>query len=235
MHIYSVKASSLLIVGLLVGTIEVANAEESYTPCVQDSVKQQLRSSELRQLEKADQNDRLNGQILPGVDIRDRERRQRVGQIFGEGCFKSGDDFASAALIYQHGGDLYFDPHAGQPRALAPDQIFQAFLWSTRATELGTDSKWLTAAAVDRYLWFTGHKQLFGTQGSKVNMNDRCWCLVPTEVAFPDSTRTQYTGLTLVQALEHTQEFPGQPSGCEPTYCAFNLQGSPQGTVPGFW
>jgi hypothetical protein len=29
-------------------------------------------------------------------------RRKRVGEIFGEGCFSKAQDFAAAALVYQH-------------------------------------------------------------------------------------------------------------------------------------
>lgn len=212
----------------------LAWAGEAYVPCLQDAAKQQQRSIELKQLERADQADRPGNQMRPGAEARDRERRQRVGQIFGEGCFKAGADFANAAMVYQHGGDMY-GSEQGQTRALAPEHLFQAFLWAKRATELGTDSKWLTASAIDRYLQYSGRKQLFGTQGFKVNVSDRCWCIVPTEAAFPDSIRVQYTGKTLAQALEHVRDFPGQPADCKPAYCPLDLAESPQGTVPGFW
>lgn len=194
-------------------------------------IKQQ-RSAELKQLEEADQADRQSNQLRPGAELRDRERRQRVGQIFGEGCFKTGADFANAALIYQHGGDNY--SASATPRALAPDQLFQAFVWAKRATDLGTESKWLTAAAVDRYLQYSGHKQLFGTQAFKAS-TDRCLCVVPTETSFPDSMRVELTGKTLAQALNYLKEFPGQPADCKPAHCAMDLAASPQGTVPGFW
>lgn len=213
-----------------------SNAEgaDSYKPCLLDPAKQAQRSADLKQLEQADQADRSGNQMRPGTERRDRERRQRVGEIFGEGCFKTGADFANAAMVNQHGGDFYSGEGA-VTRALAPEQLLQAFLWAKRATELGTDSKWLTAAALDRYLWYTGHKQLFGTQAFKANVSDRCWCMVPTETSFPDATRTQYTGKTLEQALDHLKEFPGQASDCKPSFCALDLAASPQGTVPGFW
>lgn len=213
--------------------LTVAWATDAYVPCIQDTTKQLQRSAELKQLEQADQDDRPNTQLRPGAEARDRERRQRVGQIFGEGCFKTGADFANAAMVYQHGGDMYGSAQ-GQVRALAPEQLFQAFLWAKRATELGTDAKWLTAAAIDRYLQYSGHKQLFGTQAFKAS-TDHCLCVVPTEAAFPDSMRTKLTGKTLAEALAFLKEFPGQPADCKPAYCTMDLAASPQGTVPGFW
>lgn len=212
----------------------LAASSEEYTPCLLDHTKQQSRSAELKRLYEEDQADRPNNQMKPGTDLRDRNRRERVGQIFGEGCFKSSDDFANAAMVYQHGGDLH-STEPGVIRGLAAEHLFQAFLWAKRATELGTDSKWLTAAAIDRYLQYSGRKQLFGTQAFKVNINDPCWCLVPTESSFPDSMRVQYSGKTLIQALEHLKDFPNQHKDCKPAYCNLNLQASPSGTVPGFW
>lgn len=224
----------ILLAHAIVPRAAVAGSLEPYVPCHLDQSKQQARSSELKKLYQEDQADRPNNQMKPGADTRDRSRRERVGQIFGEGCFKSGDDFAHAAMIYQHGGDLH-STEPGVIRGLAADQLFQAFLWAKRATELGTDSKWLTAAAIDRYLQYSGRKQLFGTQAFKVNINDPCWCLVPTESTFPDSLRVQYTGKTLLQALDQLKDFPGQQKDCKPAYCSLSLQASPSGAVPGFW
>lgn len=218
----------------------VANAsiaEPVYQACIQDLSKYELRTLELKQLAEQDQADRDQGTLKPGTSFRDRQRRQRVGEIFGEGCFKSADDFAHAAIIYQHGGDIFFDAsNTSGPISFAPDQIFQAFIWAKRAVELGDQSsKWLMAAAIDRYLWFTGKKQLFGTQGSKIHLSDPCWCLVPTETSFPDTKRLEYTGLTLQQALENMRHFPNQSPSCPLDYCAFYLQSTPAGSVPGFW
>ena len=209
-----------------------ALAVDDYVPCLLDLAKQQQRSLELKQLEEADQADRPGNQLRPGAEGRDRERRHRVGAIFGEGCFKTGADYANAALIYQHGGDNYSE--GASQLALAPDQLFQAFVWARRATELGTDSKWLAAAVVDRYLQFSGHKQLFGTQAFKKS-TERCLCVVPVESAFPDATRVKFTGKTLSEALAFLSKFPGQPSDCKPAFCAMDLAPTPAGSVPGFW
>lgn len=79
---------------------------------------------------------------------RDLKRRKRVGEIFAEGCLKTADDFAAAAMIFQHG--------------TSPDHFYQTFVWSKRGVDLGDDKqKKLVALAVDRYLVNIGHKQLF--------------------------------------------------------------------------
>ena len=53
-------------------------------------------------------------------------RRKRVGEIFGEGCFKTAKDYSAASLIFQHGD--------------TPDHYYQA-LWANRAVELGDISQ----------------------------------------------------------------------------------------------
>ncbi len=53
------------------------------------------------------------------VQKRDETRRKRVGEIFGEGCFSTSEDYAAAALVYQHGD--------------TPDHFFQTYIWSKRA------------------------------------------------------------------------------------------------------
>lgn len=206
---------------------------EDYVPCLEDIAKYAARSAELKSLYETDQSERADGTLKPGTLERDRQRRQRVGAIFGEGCFKTAADFYNAAMVYQHGGDSTFSQATGMT-GLAPEQVFQTFLWAKRAVELGhTDGKWLMAASIDRYLWYTGKKQLFGTQFYGAP-NQKCLCNVPVEASFPDSIRVQYSGLTMQQALEHLHDIPGQ-QGCALNYCHLTLQPSLQGVVPGFW
>lgn len=88
----------------------------AYRPCNQDPAKYSLRACELQRIKDADQADRPNNILCPGAVFRDRIRRKRVGEIFGEGCFKESADYAAAALVFQHGDH--------------PDHFFQVFLWS---------------------------------------------------------------------------------------------------------
>jgi hypothetical protein len=104
--------------------------------CVENPEIQAQRSRELQEIVKADQADRaVIGSIDSEVALRDRRRRMRVGEIFGEGCCTSAADYSAAALVYQHGK--------------IPDHFFQTFLWAKRSVDLGDLSqKWLMAAGI---------------------------------------------------------------------------------------
>jgi hypothetical protein len=193
-----------------------------YLPCSEDPTKHQQRADELQRIVAADQDDRAGNVMKPGAQFRDRERRERVGAIFGEGCFKEARDFAAAALVFQHGDQ--------------PDHFMQTFLWSKRAVELGDQSQQdLMAKGIDRYLVNIGHKQLFATQYFKPSLNpETCWCLDKTEASFPDELRRKHTGKTYQQMLEHLRQLnAGQ--NCPLAECSRALAPSPSGTVPGFW
>jgi hypothetical protein len=198
-------------------------------PCADPAV-QNNRSIELQKISREDQADRewqMKGiqptlGMLEDMAKHDLERRKRVGEILGEGCFKSADDYAAAYIVYQHGN--------------TPDQYYQAFLWSKKALELGkSHMKSDVAMAVDRYLVSIGHKELFGTQASQATLGG-CWCIQPVEDSFPASIRSEYrggpvadyTGLAYLTTLN-------KGKSCPVNYCPTNLLPSPKGTLPGFW
>jgi hypothetical protein len=225
----------LILLGILVVT--QVNGETSVAigmPCANAKI-QARRSAELQRIRAADQADRAwqtsgaNGSPQPtlaGVEKMSRndlQRRKRVGEILGEGCFKSADDYEAAFVVYQHGN--------------TSDQYFQAFLWSQQALKLGnTKVKPGVALAIDRYLVSIGHKELFGTQAFAADLGHGCWCIQPVEDSFPDSRRseyrggadTAYTGLSYLRILN-------QGTNCPTSYCNTNLLPSPEGSVPGFW
>lgn len=98
--------------------------------CQADKPRQESRSKELQEIVKADQDDREDffkktPDEVQEMAHRDVERRKRVGEIFGEGCFLKAEDFAAAALVYQHGD--------------VPEHYLQAFMWAKRAVELGDE------------------------------------------------------------------------------------------------
>lgn len=200
-----------------------AHAESSaFITCPQDPARQKLRSEELQAIVKEDQQDRTPPIDWQRVAPRDEARRKRIGEIFGEGCFKEAQDYAAAALVYQHG--------------VIPDHFFQTFLWAKKAVELGDPSqKWLMTAGIDRYLVNIGHKQLFATQASKPNMTD-CWCMEEVETTFPEKTRIKYAKKSLKQALEWVDSLNEGAPACQPAkFCNKGFKASPTGTVPGFW
>lgn len=155
----------------------------------------------------------------------DLARRKRVGEIFGEGCLRTGKDYLAAALIYQH-GDI-------------PDHYYQAYVWATGAQRLGEKgAKKMVASAVDRYLINIGKKPLFGTQyyrdlGSN---GGKCFCLSQVETSFPDSLRKEYLGKSLYREYDRIQlERFSSGKDCLLKKCSEKLKSTPQGTIPGLW
>jgi len=201
------------------GAIEPANS--GYVICTNDPEKYENRSSELQAIVNADQADRKDGILNPGVAFRDRERRQRVAQIFGEGCFKSAKDYANAALVFQHGDQS--------------EHYLQTFLWSMKSVELGDVSqKSMMALSIDRYLVSKGHKQLFASQAFKTSESP-CWCLQKVEETFPADLRKKYLNRTLEDQLRWIDEMNAGETCHSPGFCTKDLNPSPKGTVPGFW
>ena len=204
----------------------LTNSSE-FKNCHEDINRQQARSKELSEIVKADQDDRKDmwsktPEEQLKVTQRDVIRRKRVGEIFGEGCFSKAEDFAAAALVYQHGN--------------VSDHFLQAFMWSKRAVELGDQSqKRLMALAIDRYLVNIGRKQLFGSQASKPDMKpNTCWCLEKIESSFPDKLRKEVAGKTLNEAFSWLDDL-NKGQSCPNSECSKKLKPSPVGTVPGFW
>lgn len=199
----------------------------NFKSCRDDKPRLEGRSKELSEIVKADQDDREDffkktQEEMQEVLKRDEQRRRRVGEIFGEGCFSKAEDFAAAALVYQHGD--------------VPEHFLQAFMWAKRSVELGDESqKRLMALAIDRYLVNIGHKELFGSQASKPDMNpNTCWCLEQVEMSFPDKRRSEIAGKSLKEAFDWLDDL-NKGMNCPKAECSKELKASPKGTVPGFW
>jgi len=204
--------------------LAVPAAAGGYTPCLLDVPRQEKRSKELQEIVKADQEARKDWEKLSPKQLQraassDDARRQRVAQIFGEGCFKTPLDFAAAALVFQHGD--------------TPDHFFQAFIWAKRAVELGDPRhKDLMAIAVDRYLVSTGRKQLFGSQANRPD--DRsCFCVSSVEMSFPEERRAEHA--TLEKTLDQVDDL-NKGRGCpRASLCDDRLAPTPAGSITGFW
>lgn len=217
----------LLLILLITGCASVSPrvlANTLFMSCQNDPVRQELRSKELQALVKADQDDRVVPadktnweQVLP----KDEARRMRVGEIFGEGCFKDAKDYAAAALIYQHGN--------------TPDHFYQTFLWAKKAVDLGdTSQSRLMAMGLDRYLVNIGHKQLFATQATKPA--NGCWCLEGVERSYPEKNRLKFAQKSLQEALQWVDSLNNNQPGCQSTkICLKHLLDSKSGMIPGFW
>ena len=204
-------------------------AEDSspYLSCLDKPEMQALRSQELTELVNADQKERDDWDNLTEdeklkMSENDLGRRKRVGEILGEGCFKTPEDYAAASLIYQHGN--------------VPDHFFQAFVWASRAVALGDlNQKHLVTLTIDRYLISIGKKQLFGSQAYASEATGWCFCIEPVESSFPDAVRKEYAGASLQDKYDWLAS-KNEGKDCTNTECTnIALQPSPQGTVPGFW
>lgn len=203
---------------------------QTYIPCSQDPERIKKTQSKLRELEKLDQEDRKDSPNIAlkkwsEIHERDRQRRIEVGKIFGEGCMLSASDFATAALIYQHGENA--------------EQYWEAYVFSLHGIRLGdSNQKGMAANAIDRYLVdpAIGQKQLYARQATKPTGQD-CWCLHQVEKSFPDDKRLAFTGKTYQDQLQWIEKLnkENEHPECPNIECAETLKPSPQGTIPGVW
>jgi hypothetical protein len=164
-------------------------------------------NQELREMFVADQAERNNH---PDNDTpeywqlreRDAQRRQRVKEMIAGGLLTAPDDYFHAALIFQHGETL--------------EDIWQAHELASSAAEMGAtqsmgykDSRWLAAAALDRWLMYQGKPQKYGTNFVPDGKRWRLWDVDPTTT---DDERTANHVPTLQeqqqQAERYTQEMP---------------------------
>jgi hypothetical protein len=212
---------------LFVTSSYAMNSNEQYPNhrnCIDEPELQLKRSNELNELAKEDQKARENWQHMTENEIMEMEhtdliRRKRVGEIFGEGCFKMPADYMSAALIYQHGD--------------TPDHYYQAYIWSKRASELGDEyGKHFSALAIDRYLISIGKKQLFGSQYQKQPPN-HCFCMQPVEQSFPDDFRKEYSGRSIEDNYKLMISI--NEAGCPSIECQTSLKPTLKGSVIGLW
>lgn len=221
----------VLSISISVGCVAAYSQQDVFNPdektCLTDLLVQSNRSNELSSLVIDDQADRekwgiMSKDDLNNVVLRDRMRRMRVGEIFGEGCLKTAADYVAASLIYQHGD--------------VPEHYYQAFIWAGRAVALGDEEqKKLEALTIDRYLVSIGKKQLFGSQFFASEASGWCYCLQPVESSFPDDLRKNYLGRTLSDEYDALSLLNHGKNNCIQRECQEELEPSPQGTVLGFW
>lgn len=81
----------------------------------------------------------------------DAIRREQVRALLESGALRTGADFHAAAFVFQHGS--------------TPDDYLLAHSLALAAVAKGsTESTWIAAATLDRYLQMTGKPQIYGTQ-----------------------------------------------------------------------
>jgi hypothetical protein len=120
------------------------------------------------------------GLVVTGVagDARDAARREAVREIAQRGGLQTGDDYAAAALVFQHGN--------------TPADYQQANRYAEQAIDLGSErGRQLYALTRDRYLRSIGEPQQFGTQ---YRLESGTWQLVlqPYDPTTTDAERARY-------------------------------------------
>jgi hypothetical protein len=85
------------------------------------------------------------------IGPRDEARQKQVRGMLESGELKTGTDFREASFIFQHGSK--------------PEDYLMAHILATAALAKGdSESRWISAATLDRYLHAIGQPQVFGTQ-----------------------------------------------------------------------
>lgn len=134
-------------------------------------------NQELRDLFVADQSERRGDLAYDTPEYwqmrqHDAQRRLRVNELLAQGGVSAPDDYFHAALIFQHGETL--------------EDIWQAHELARKAAEMGAtqsmglkDSRWLAAAALDRWLMYQSKPQKYGTQFVPDGKGWRLWEVDP--------------------------------------------------------
>ena len=142
-------------------------------------------SDELREIFNADQADREESPVdWSVVGRRDRERRERVGELIAAAELQCPVDFFHAAMVYQHG---YSHGHYLLAHILATAAAFQGHAPAIK----------LSASTLDRYLGTVGQPQVFGMQLHKMPWEDDFSPEPFDRELLPDFVRTLYNVPTL--------------------------------------
>jgi hypothetical protein len=147
-------------------------------------------NEELKEIYKADQSDRQSPNIdWSEVSERDRQRQERVYELLDSNLVRTSEDYANAAMVFQHGGDTIASG--------------MAVKLMKKAVELDSSrSKWLLAAAIDRDLMRRGKPQIYGTQYRRMG-TDEPWELYELDTTkVTDKERKEYGVETLAEQRE---------------------------------
>jgi hypothetical protein len=152
-------------------------------------------NQELKLLYEQDQADRVGWQKYTReqseqIGQRDRVRLQRVEELIASEALQVAEDYFHAAMIFQHGETL--------------EHYWQAHELARKGAELGhRSSRWLSAAAYDRWLMRQGKPQAYGTQYTS---REGRWVLYEVDPATTDAQRAEWNVPPLAQALQRAEE-----------------------------
>lgn len=163
-------------------------------------------SRELAELYESDQADRqFSEPPSPAqwakIVERDEARRDRVMELVRAGALASADDYYHAAMVLQHGE--------------GSEDVLIAHILATVAGFKGHDrGRWLSAAALDRYLHRTEEAQRLGTQYVRTEP-DAPWSLGAYDDWLPDSIREEYGVRPLADQRAYVEQL-NRPGGRSP-------------------
>lgn len=120
-------------------------------------------NEELKEIYNADQADRSSMNAdWSVVAANDSKRRTRVLEMLDSNLVVTSNDYANAAMVFQHGDD-----------STAYRMVITLM---EKAIELDPNrSKWLLAAGIDRELMSRDKPQIYGTQFRKYTQDDGTW------------------------------------------------------------
>ncbi len=145
-------------------------------------------NEELKQIYKEDQGDRQSGNWRETMK-NDSVRLARDYEMVDSGLVRTSEDYANAAMVFQHGSDTMASG--------------MAVRMMRKAIELDSSrNKWLLAAAIDRDLMRRDEPQIYGTQYIRTSM-DNPWELYKIDTTqITDAERQAYGVETLAQQRE---------------------------------
>ncbi len=149
---------------------------------------------ELIEIYNQDQSDRKTQPIdWDAVSKRDRQREKRIYELLDSNKVRTSQDYHHAAMVFQHGGDS--------------TAYGMAVKLMKRSVELdSTASKWLLAAAIDRYLLSKNEPQIYGTQYEKKGKGQP-WELSPIDTTvISDAQRQEYNVPALAVQKERVRQ-----------------------------
>lgn len=193
--------------------------------CLNNEALQTKRSQQLQEILKQDFKDRskpfdqLNWTEISAHDL---AHRKAIGEIIGEGCLRTPQDYMAAAVIFSHGD--------------TPDHSYLAYMYSLNAMPVNRDyMSGVMAGAVDHYMTNKGYKQIFGLSTAFTGA-EGCLCLYPVEESVPDALRVKYLKKNLQQLVENHRK-KSKKTHCKetPTYCPANLKMPPKGYFKDIW